>query len=155
MAKWGRVEYEAFKKLQKNIEKLSAQMNMDKFCEDCCKELAARLLALVIPATPVGKYPKSSGKKGGTLKRGWGADTSKAKEYANSLKVNKSGKFYTVEIVNPVYYASYVEYGHLTVNGGYTEPRYYLTISEEKLKKIAPKILEKKLDDYMREVFNV
>ncbi len=155
MAKWGQVEYEALKRLQKNIEKLSESMNMDKFCEDCCKELAARLLALVIPATPVGKYPKSSGKKGGTLKRGWGVDASKAKEYANSLNVRKSGNFYTIEITNPVYYASYVEYGCLTANGRYTEPAYFLTISEEKLKTIAPKILEKKLDDYMREVFNV
>ena len=37
--------------------------------------LAARLLALVIPRTPVGQYPRSSGKKGGTLRRGWTART--------------------------------------------------------------------------------
>ena len=38
-------------------------------------KLAARLLALVIPRTPVGQYPKGSGKKGGTLRRGWTAKT--------------------------------------------------------------------------------
>lgn len=156
MARWGKVDYEEFKKLQKNIENLSKKLNMDAFCEACSKELAARLLALVIPATPVGKYPKRGGKKGGTLRRGWGADTAQAaKAYVNGLKVTKQGNLYTIEIVNPVEYASYVEYGHRTKNGGWVEGRYMLTASEEQLKTVAPRILQKKLDAYLKGVFNV
>lgn len=155
MASWGRAEYRAFRDFQRNVQRLSETVNMDAFCKECCKELAARLLALVIPATPVRKYPKKSGKKGGTLKRGWGATAQDAKNYVNSLSVTKSGTTYFIEIRNPVYYASYVENGHVTVNGGYVEPQHFLKMSEEKLKTIAPQVLERKLDAYMREVFNV
>ncbi len=153
MAKWGKVDYEELKELQRNIESLTETLNMDAFCEDCARELAARLLALVIPETPVGEYPQSSGKKGGTLRRGWGTTASGAKDYVKSLNVTKTGNTYTIEIVNPVEYASYVEFGHRTVNGGWVEGRYMLTISEEKLKKIAPKVLEKKLYEYLKGVF--
>lgn len=156
MAKWGKADYRQLKKLQKNIADMSKKLNMDVFYEACCKELAARLLALVVPKTPVGNYPKSSGKKGGTLRRGWGAKTAgEAKGYAESLKVEKTGGKYTVEIINPTEYASYVEYGHRTSSGGWVEGRYMLTISEEKLETIAPALLEKKLRSYMEEVFNV
>lgn len=156
MPNWGKTDCRQLKKLQKNIEELSSKLNMDAFCEACCKELAARLLALVIPATPVGKYPKSSGKKGGTLRRGWGAKTAKeAKAYAQSLRVTKRGHIYEIEIINPIEYASYVEFGHRTVNGGWVEGRYMLTVSEERLKTIAPRLLEQKLQNYLGEVFNV
>lgn len=67
--RWGDVDYKQLQKLRDNLQKLQ-DMDLDKFCEDVSKELAARLLALVIPRTPVGQYPRSSGKKGGTLRRG-------------------------------------------------------------------------------------
>ena len=164
MARWGTVNYDGLKELQKNIEELAETLNMDAFCESCAKELAARLLALVIPKTPVGEYPENSGKNGGTLRRGWTSKTHEeaaigsgkgknAKEYADSLNVMKAGDTYTIEIVNPVEYASYVEFGHRTVNGGWVEGHYMLTISEEKLKQMAPNILEKKLQEYLKGVF--
>lgn len=153
------------KALKQRIDRLAKSADMDVFCCACCKELAARLLALVIPATPVGNYPKGSGKKGGTLRRGWtaqthdeaasGAGKSSAKagrEYAQTLAINKTGSMYTVEIINPVEYASYVEFGHRKLNGGWQPGRYMLTISEEKLKKTAPGVLEKKLLKFMSEV---
>lgn len=157
MAKWGKADYKQLKKLQQNIEELSNKLNMDAFCEACSKELAARLLALVIPRTPVGKYPKSSGKKGGTLRRGWGAKTAgDAKAYAENLKITKAGNTYTIEIINPIEYASYVEFGHCTRSrSGWVEGQYMLTISEKKLEETAPRLLEKKLCNYLKEVFNV
>ncbi len=156
MAKWGKVNFEAFKKVQKKLAEISSAVDTAAFCEACCKELAARLLALVIPATPVGQYPKSSGKKGGTLRRGWGAKSAgEAKTYAESLSVTKTGNTYSIEIINPVEYASYVEYGHRTTGGGWVEGRYMLTISEEKLKSITPALLERKLNAFIKEVFNV
>ena len=138
MARWGRADYEQFRKLQQNIAKLAETTDMDDFCRECCKALAARLLALVIPATPVGRYPKSAGKKGGTLRRGWGADTAgKAKAYVAGLPITKAGSGYQIEIINPVEYASYVEFGHWTRGGaGWVEGRYMLTASEEKLKTV-------------------
>lgn len=155
MARWGRVDYSQLRAFAQAVDKLSSS-EMDKLCIDCSKALAARLLALVIPKTPVGKYPKGSGKKGGTLRRGWGAKSgSAATSYAQSLHVQKSGNVYAVEIVNPVDYASYVEFGHRTVNGGWVEGRYMLTISEEKLKTVAPSVLESMVLKKLREVCDV
>lgn len=65
MSRWGRCDFSQFREFAKGFEKLS-DSEIDDLCVACSKELAARLLALVIPATPVGKYPKGSGKKGGT-----------------------------------------------------------------------------------------
>ena len=96
--KWGRCEYRQLIKLRDNLAKLQSA-DLDKFCRDTSKELAARLLSLVIPATPVGKYPKASGKKGGTLRRGWTARTeqeaasrggdSNAQAYAQAMPISK------------------------------------------------------------------
>lgn len=148
MAKWGKCDFSGFEDFAKSFEKLDA----DALCRECSRALAARLLALVIPVTPVGAYPKRSGKKGGTLRRGWGATGSKdAVAYANSLQVSHSGDTYMIEIVNPVEYASYVEFGHRTVGGGWVEGRYMLTVSEEKLKRVAPSVLEKMLYQKLKE----
>lgn len=163
MAKWGNCDYKQLQKLRDNLTKLQSA-DLDKFCRDVSKELAARLLALVIPRTPVGRYPKASGKKGGTLRRGWTARTeqeatgggnSDAKAYAQSLPITKQGGSYVVEVINPVHYASYVEFGHRTVNGGWVNGHYFLTISEQDLEKLAPALIEKKLNALLREVFRV
>lgn len=138
--------------------------DFEAFCKDVAKELAARLLAKVIKRTPVGQYPASTGKKGGTLRRGWTAKTedeakaggtSNAKAYADSLTVTKSGDVYQIEIINPVNYSSYVEYGHRTRNHkGWVSGRFMLTVSENELNAQAPKILENKLKKYLGECFN-
>lgn len=164
MMRWGNVDYRQLQKLRDNLQKLQ-DMDLDKFCEDVSKELAARLLALVIPRTPVGQYPKSSGKKGGTLRRGWTARTEQAakeggkvdpKAYANALPVFRRGRNFYIEVINPVTYASYVEFGHRTCGGGgWVAGQYFLTLSEKDLERLAPTVIEKKLEALLREAFNV
>lgn len=101
-----RMNYGELEKLKKQIEKFGSSAQMDQFLTSCAKELAARLLAKVIKRTPVGQYPEGSGKVGGTLRRGWtGGSNSNATAYANSLRVNKAGNDYVIEIVNPTEYA--------------------------------------------------
>ena len=152
MARWGNADYSQFAAFANSMKKLS-ESEIDRLCISCSKALAGRLLDLVIPKTPVGKYPKGSGKKGGTLRRGWGAKNgSAAAQYASSLNVQKVGNNYIVEIVNPIEYASYVEFGHKTPNGGWVEGQYMLTVSEEKLKSIAPSVLEKMVMQKLKEV---
>ena len=131
------------------------EQHVDLFIESCAKELAARLLAKVIKRTPVGQYPISSGKKGGTLRRGWtGEKLQSASIYANNLKVNHFGNVYVIEIVNPVEYASYVEFGHRTRNHeGWVEGKFMLTISEQEIESDAPRILENKLKKKLGECF--
>lgn len=192
MARWGRCDYKQLQKLQDNLARLQS-IDMDKFCRDASKELAARLLRLVIPATPVGNYKvevtkvakrdgkkhkkgeaytayiNPSGKVGGTLRRGWtgGAAVKDYKAYAGSLPITKTGTDYTIEIINPVEYASYVEFGHRqevgrfvpaigkTLKAGWVPGQYMLTKSEATLRSIAPGVLERELEKVLREVFKV
>lgn len=149
MGKMGKVDIKGLKDFQQQLEKLQ---DPDAFVEACVKELAARLLRLVIKRTPVGDYPKSSGKKGGTLRRGWTGSKGQAsaKGYAEAMTVNHFGDTYVVEIVNPVEYASYVEYGHRTADHkGWVKGKFMMTISEQELEKIAPKVLEQKIRKYL------
>jgi len=192
MAKWGSVDYRQLKRLQEKIDKL-AEKDHEQFCIETIKELAARMLAKVIKKTPVGDYSheievtakrdsknhkkgevykkrvNTSGKNGGTLRRGWTASSEKeamygvlfkgeqtqVDEYVNLLNVTKDGKKYIIEIVNPVSYASYVNNGHRTRDHkGWVPGRFFLEISEQELEREAPKIIENKLEKYLRSVFN-
>ena len=184
MAQMGSFSAADLKKLQKQLNKIQ-QGNVEAFIEDCAKELAARLLAKVIKRTPVGDYSKEievvakkdskyhkkgdtytkkinpSGKKGGTLRRGWTSRTQEeaasggkgnAKAYAESLEIKHNGNTLVIEIVNPVEYASYVEFGHRTANhSGWVQGRFMLTISEQEIQQIAPNVLEAKIKNYLGE----
>lgn len=154
MARSGTINFRDFERIQNNLEKLN-QEQVDLFIDACAKELAARLLAKVIKRTPVGDYPNSSGKKGGTLRRGWtGGKTQSAVAYADSLTIHHFGDAYVIEIVNPVEYAPYVEFGHRTSNHkGWVNGRFMLTISEQEIQNAAPAIIEKKLMKQMGELF--
>ena len=80
--------------------------------------------------------------------------TQGGKAYADSLRVNHYGNTYVIEVVNPVEYASYVEFGHRTRNHeGWVEGKFMLTISEQEVQGDAAKILENKLKRKLGEVF--
>ena len=162
------------------------QQDWDRFCEDTVKQLAARLLAKVIKRTPVGEAPKLKnvkggkpknlskkgkikysvntdairlikywiGYQGGTLRRGWTVG-----------EVSKIGNTYQIEVINPVIYASYVEFGHRQTPGRYVpalgvklkkswvEGKFMLTISESELKREAPAVIERRIQKKLGEYF--
>jgi hypothetical protein len=138
-------DYKQLAAFQKKIEKLNEQQK-EEFLQACCKELAARLLAKVIKRTP---------SDSGALRRGWTAGKNQnASQYANSLNITKVGNKYHIDITNPVEYASYVEYGHRTKNHkGWVEGHHMLTISETELNQMSNKILQAKLNKFMKDVF--
>ncbi len=174
MARGGKVDFKELKKFQKQLEKF-ADKEVNEFLEACSKELAARLLAKVIKRTPVGDYTKEievvakrdskkhnkgdtykktvnvGNKKGGTARRGWTANKkANASAYVDTIVVNHFGDTYVIEIINPVEYISYLEYGHRTRNGkGWVTGKFMLTISEREIQGDAPKILEAKLKKFM------
>jgi len=201
MAKMGEFYIAGMKDLQKELNKIQ-QGNIPAFVDACAKELAARLLAKVVKRTPVGDYSKEievvakrdskyhkkgdtytkkvnpSGKKGGTLRRGWlsktheeaaggsGSPTAEqAKAYANSLTIQHNGNMLVVEIVNPVNYAHYVESGHRQEIGryvpalgkklkqGWIRGKFMLKTSEQEIQSIAPKVLEDKIKKFLGECF--
>lgn len=160
MSGMGSFDLSGLRELQARLNRIN-ERDINAFVESCAKELAARLLAKVIKRTPVGQYPKSSGKKGGTLRRGWttastgsgneGLNSRNAKQYVDSLRVNHFGDHYVIEIINPVEYASYVEFGHRTANhAGWVPGHFMMTISEQEIQDAAPRILERKISRFMR-----
>ena len=168
-----KVDVSALKDFKQRLETLTDNQ-VDAFMNRAVRECANWLLSLVIPRTPVGKV------HGGTLRRGWlnntgnqagkGAGTnvsaSQITARANSMNVER-GKHggYSVTVTNPVYYASYVEYGHRQTPGRYVpaigkrlvknwvEGQHFLKLSEEELREIAPEMLEELLNEFLRTVF--
>lgn len=75
------------------------------------------------------------------------------------------GDTYVIEIINPIEYASYVEYGHVQTPGRYVpqlgkqlkkswvEGKFMLRDSEIELLREAPKALERKLKRKLEEIF--
>jgi hypothetical protein len=138
----GKVNFKGLERFSEQLNKLKPEQ-INKFNESLVKELAARLLRKAMLRTPVGEYPIETGKKGGTLRRGWTIG-----------EVVKTDTGYTVEVINPTEYASYVEFGHRTRNHkGWVEGRFMLTISEQELEADAPRILENKLNKFLGELF--
>jgi len=135
-----------FSEIRKAAETLS-QANTALLLENITNELCARLLAKAIKRTPVDK---------GTLRRGWDASI--------GAKAVNTGGGYTVTITNSVEYASYVEFGHRQTPGRYVPAigkslkkswvsgQFFLTKAELELEKELPKIIEKKLEAWIKEV---
>ena len=94
-------------------------------------------------------------RRGGNLRRNWTIG-----------QVFKNGNLYSVEVINPTHYASYVEYGHRQTPGrfvpvlgkklkrAWVPGRFMLTISENEIKENMDAILEKKLDSILKKVFS-
>ena len=168
-----KVDVSALKDFKQRLGTLT-DSQVDAFMNRAVRECANWLLSLVIPRTPVGKV------HGGTLRRGWlnntgnqagkGAGTnvsaSQITARANSMNVERGKRGgYSVTVTNPVYYASYVEYGHRqkvgryvpalgkSLKAGWVKGRFMMTISENELKTIAPRVLEAKLKEYLGQVF--
>ena len=153
MTNWGSADFTELIEFKKRLEQIDEEA-INQFCEDVSKELAARFLRLVIPKTPVGIYPAGSGKVGGTLKRGWTASKS-VKTFVDSLSIRIEGNNYIIEIINPIDYASYVEFGHRKENGkGWVPGRFMMTKAELIAKKRFPKLVEKKVEEFIKRQLN-
>ena len=147
----GSCDFRDWQQLKDNLQVTEERLNL--FIESLAKEIAARLLRKVIKRTPVGEYPKESGKKGGTLRRGWTTGKNQA-DFISSIQVHKIGDKYQIEIENPTEYASYVQFGHRTRGGkGWVKGKFMLTISEQEIELAAPKIIENKIKKMLGDCF--
>ena len=114
---------------------------------------------------------------GGTLRRGWVSATQEEaftnrkrepgakdiQEFLSTIQIECKGDFYTIEVADPVDYASYVESGHRQKPGRYVpaigkqlkkswvEGKLMMKESVQDLQKIAPKVLEKRIEKFLRE----
>lgn len=130
MAKWGEFDFRELEQFATNLKAM--RKRMPAFMDGCIKELANRLLAKVVPRTPVDK---------GELRRGWTLGP-----------IHYEGNSVSIEVINPVDYSLYVEHGHRTANGlGWVEGRFMLTISEQELERELPGIIQRRLDKFIRD----
>lgn len=193
MANWGNVDFGQLVEMQAKFEAMASQQQKDAFFQGVAKECAARFLGKVIRKTPVGKNQyteeetgevykqgKNKGKaktkkvvsrQGGTLRRGWTANTEAEAEsgssqnptaYAASIPVENSGGTYKITITNPVHYASYVENGHRQQPGrfvpaigkrlkkNWVEGQFMMKNSETEVQAELPAVLQRRLNNYLK-----
>jgi hypothetical protein len=123
-----KVNLKELKEFQKQL--LDIENEMPEVCEMLAKEIAGRLLALIVNKTPVDT---------GVLRRGWSIGT-----------IIKKGDNYIIEISNDVYYAKYVEYGHRTPeHTGWVEGKFMMTISEKEIEDKIPVLLQNTIKKYL------
>jgi hypothetical protein len=139
-----RVNTRELVQLQQNIDRLDRQ-GLEDMNVRIIKELAKRFLREVVLRTPVGEY--DDGRVGGTLQRNWTVQN-------NNLNVRRNGANYELEIVNSTEYASYVEFGHRTVNGGWVNGRFFMTIAVDEVEGLAPHLVEREVNKVLRRAFD-
>lgn len=150
-----KVDLRELKAFAQRIEALNGQRR-EQFFETSARKMAGNLLAVVIPATPVGSA--------GTLQRGWTGDAG-ATAHSAQRTVQRAGKGYSITVTNSVPYASFVEYGHHQTPGRFVpaigkpleadwvDGKFFLRTSEGQLEAAAPAILEPIFNAYLRQVF--
>lgn len=139
---WGSVDFSAFERWSKQIDKAIADNTAQKLTEQVLLELANRVLRRTKQKTPVDI---------GTLRRSWQVG-----------EVVRHGDYLEIEIYNPVEYAEFVEYGHRQEPGryvpalgkrlkqSYVPGQYMLTLSIKEVEALAPALIGKRSDEFMR-----
>ena len=139
-----KVDLKELEKFAKNLEK-ARDLEIKKMLENITNEIAAKLMRKAVKRTPVQE---------GVLRNAWTVST-----------VNKIGDGYEVVVSNHMEYAAYVEYGHRQTPGrfvpkigkrlkkSWVEGKFMLTKSELELNGRIEKIVSKKIEKWLKEVF--
>ncbi|MFK4171046.1 HK97 gp10 family phage protein [Paenibacillus lautus] len=129
MSRFGKFDFSEMEEFRDQLKAMKKAW--PKFIKECVEELANRLLAEVVPRTPV---------QDGELRRSW--------TIGQVTMTGEGGA--EIEVFNPVYYSAYIEYGHRTPNHqGWVEGRFMMTLSAQKLEREIPVILERRLDKFL------
>lgn len=141
MARSSGFEYGELKKFAEKLQELADGEAKD-FSRKCATQLAGRVYRRVVKRTP---------ERTGTLRNGWKISAP-----------SRHGDTVTVTVSNSVEYAPYVEYGHRIVAGGkiseggkvigFRPGHFMLTRSTESVRNIADKVVEEKLNEFLRKV---
>lgn len=130
MASWGQVDFTELVVLRDKLQNL--QNVIDDFCIQVTKEIAQIIVKEVKEKTPVDK---------GKLRDNWTIGEFK-----------KEGTVYKIEVINPLEYAEFVEFGHRKKNGkGWVQGKFMLTITERDLQRNLDKIIREKVNAFIME----
>lgn len=133
------------RELERFREDIGKMLNdNDKFIKSLTQDLASRLLAMLVKATPTDT---------GFLKENW------------YVVIKKISGGYEAEIINNTEYASYVNYGHRQTPGRYVpaigrrlkrswvDGKFFIELSVAEIRGIARPLLEKRLEQHLKEAF--
>ena len=130
MANWGQVDFSGLVELRDKIENL--QEFLDDFYIYATKEIAQII---------VNKAPSRTPKKEGNLIKAW-----------TTGEFKKEGDCYSIEVINPIEYAEFVEFGHRKRNDkGWVEGKFMLTIAERDVQRDLENIIMEKLKKFVAE----
>ena len=120
------------KKMRDKIGKALSDSEINNCLESTVKELSGRLLRSVIRNTPQGKT--------GSLRKGW-----------TTLPLKRLPIGVSVDVVNDVSYAIYVEKGHRTKNHkGWVEGQFMLEKAETEVKNVMQKAVKDKMNKLLK-----
>ena len=141
MASWGQVDFSELVALRDKFQNL--QNVIDDFCIQVTKEIAQIIVKEVKEKTPIDK---------GKLRDNWTIGEFK-----------KEGTVYKIEVINPLEYAEFVEFGHRQQPGRYVKAigkrlkkswvqgKFMLTITERDLQRNLDKIIREKVNAFIME----
>lgn len=141
MASWGQVDFSELVALRDKFQNL--QNIIDDFCIQVTQEISQDFVKAVIAKTPSGQT--------GALKNNWVSN------------IIKEGNIYKIEVINPLKYAEFVEFGHRQQPGryvkaigkrlkkGWVEGKLMLTITERDLQRNLDKIIREKVNAFIME----
>lgn len=141
MANWGQVDFSELVALRDKFQNL--QNIIDDFCIQVTQEISQDFVKAVIAKTPGGQT--------GALKNNWVSN------------IIKEGNIYKIEVINPLKYAEFVEFGHRQQPGRYVKAigkrlkkswvqgKFMLTITERDLQRNLDKIIREKVNAFIME----
>lgn len=141
MASWGQVDFSELVALRDKFQNL--QNIIDDFCIQVTQEISQDFVKAVIAKTPGGQT--------GALKNNWVSN------------IIKEGNIYKIEVINPLKYAEFVEFGHRQQPGRYVKAigkrlkkswvqgKFMLTLTERDLQRNLDKIIREKVNAFIME----
>ncbi len=141
MASWGQVDFSELVALRDKFQNL--QNIIDDFCIQVTQEISQDFVKAVIAKTPGGQT--------GALKNNWVSN------------IIKEGNIYKIEVINPLKYAEFVEFGHRQQPGRYVKAigkrlkkswvqgKFMLTLTERDLQRNLDEIIRGKVDAFIME----
>lgn len=134
-SRWMDVDFSSFKQWSEQIDKAVREDAARKLSEQVLYELANRVLRRTKQKTPVDT---------GHLRRNWMLGS-----------VTRHGDYMEIEIYNNVEYAEFIEYGHRKPKGGFVEGCYMLTLSMKEIEEMAPALIGRRSDEFVKELLRL
>lgn len=135
MARVNGIEFSELERLAKKFKKAIDERVVERIISEMLLELAYRAERKIKKRTPVDT---------GDLRRNWRVG-----------RVQRQGNRYVVEIINIKEYASFVEYGHRTRDGGrWVDGRFMATISMQEIERELPRHIEKYQMKLLQQIMN-